>query len=212
MNMKRPQARPLFLSGENVMNTNLELLKSFVMAIHPLTDREWMAFSSEWKEFSAPRKTILTASGENERYLYFVLSGVQRAYFLGRDGKEATIVFTYSPSFSGVADSLLTAQPSHYFFETLTKSEFLRINAAELFQLMQQFPNIMQLILKALSFALHGVLLRQAEVQVFSNEEKFRTLLKRSPHLLTMIPHKYIASYLGIDPTNFSKLLASVKI
>jgi CRP-like cAMP-binding protein len=193
------------------MEENLDRLKSFVMDLHTLTDDEWVAFSVGWKTFNAPRKTILTASGETEKYLYFVLSGVQRAYFLGREGKEATIVFTYAPSFSGVADSMLTGKPSNYFFETLTKSEFLRVNAAELFLLIQQYPNIMHLILKAVSFALHGVLHRQAEVQVFSNEEKFTALLKRSPHLLTMIPHKYIASYLGIDPTNFSKLLASVK-
>jgi CRP-like cAMP-binding protein len=115
------------------------------------------------------------------------------------------------PSFSGIADSLLTGLPSHYFFETLTKSSFLRIPSANLHDLMDEFPQIRQMVMKALALALHGVLLRQAEVQIFSNEEKFKTLLKRSPHLLNMIPHKYIASYLGIDPTNFSKLLATTQ-
>jgi hypothetical protein len=36
--------------------------------------------------------------------------------------------------------------------------------------------------------------------------------LQRSPHILNLVPHKYLASYLGMDATNFSKLLGSVKI
>jgi hypothetical protein len=55
-------------------------------------------------------------------------------------------------------------------------------------------------------------LARQAELQCFSAEEKFKTLLKRSPHLLQLIPHKYLASYVGIDPTTFSKLMGSVRL
>ncbi|HTH32499.1 MAG TPA: hypothetical protein VL946_14215, partial [Lacibacter sp.] len=64
----------------------------------------------------------------------------------------------------------------------------------------------------ATAYALKGALQRHIELQCFSNEEKFRTLLQRSPHILNLVPHKYIASYLGMDATNFSKLLGSVKL
>ena len=56
------------------------------------------------------------------------------------------------------------------------------------------------------------ILERQIELQCFSAEEKFRTLLTRSPHVLQIIPHKYLASYLGIDATTFSKLLGSARL
>jgi CRP-like cAMP-binding protein len=188
------------------------LLVQFVNAIHPLTEEEAFMFCCNWQPFTAKRKTILTATGEIERYVYFVLDGVQRAYYVSDQDKEATIVFTYPLSFSGIADSLMTQLPSPYYFETLTASSFLRLSAEELFRMMEKYPNIRLCILKALAHALHGVLKRQAEILVFSNEEKFRTLLQRSPHLLNLVPHKYIASYLGIDPSNFSKLLKTVRI
>ena len=54
---------------------------------------------------------MLTAAGETERHLYFVLEGVQRAFYVGADHPEATIVFTYPTSFGGVADSFLKQQP-----------------------------------------------------------------------------------------------------
>ena len=190
----------------------IEQLYTFIAAVQSLKENEWQQFSGIWQPFECKRKTILTAAGETERHLYFVLDGLQRAFYAGDDQKEATIVFTYPHSFSGVADSFLTQTASNYFFETLTASKFLRTTYKQLEELMNKFPAIQQLVLKLTAFALKGVLERQIEIQSFSAEEKFRSLLKRSPHVLQIIPHKYLASYLGIDPATFSKLLGSVRI
>ncbi len=190
----------------------IQELKTFCNKIHLLNDQEWNDFSAIWQPFSAKRKTLLTNVNETERYLYFVTEGVQRAFYAGDDGKEATIVFTYPFSFSGVADSFLTQTPSKYFFETLTKSTFIRTSYQQIDELMKRHHNFETLIRKATSFSLAGVLERQIELQCFSAEQKFKTLLKRSPHVLRLIPHKYLASYLGIDATTFSKLLGNVRI
>lgn len=187
-------------------------LQKFIDRIHPLKAVEEAAFLSIWQAFACKRKTILTAAGETERHLYFVLEGVQRSFYLGKNNNEATIVFTYPYSFSGIADSFLTQTPSPYFFETLTASSFLRTSYQQVAELMTSFPNIQHMILKTTAFALKGVLERQVELQCFTAEEKFRQLLTRSPHVLNLIPHKYLASYLGIDATTFSRLLGTVRI
>lgn len=187
-------------------------LHSFIQALYPLKEEEWAAFRDAWQPFACKRKTLLTSSGDTERYLYFVLEGVQRGYYLDASGAEATIVFTYPYSFSGVADSFLTQTPSAYHLETLTASSFLRTTYRQVEELMERYPALRALVLKATAFALKGVLERQVEIQCFSAEQKFRQLLRRSPHLLNLIPHKYLASYLGIDATTFSKLLGKVRI
>lgn len=192
--------------------TDIELLKHFLYAAYPLKDNEWERMSAIWQPFACKRKTILTTAGETERYLYFVLEGVQRGFYIGTDKQEATIVFMYAPSFSGIADSFLTQTPSKFFLETITASKFLRTTYKQIEELMNEFPNIQRMVLQLTAFALKGVLERQVEIQCFSAEEKFRTLLKRSPHVLQIIPHKYLASYLGIDATTFSKLLGSVRL
>jgi CRP-like cAMP-binding protein len=190
----------------------LNVLKKFVLSIQPLNEGEWNAFALVWQSFSSKRKTVLTSAESIERHLYFVLEGVQRSFYVGKESVESTIVFTYPFSFSGIADSFLTQTPSIYYFETLTTSKFLRTSYQQIQELMTEFPGIQRLILKATSFALKGVLERVVELQCFTAEEKFRQLLKRSPHVLNLIPHKYLASYLGIDASTFSKLLASVRI
>jgi hypothetical protein len=155
---------------------------------------------------------VLTTAGETERHLYFVVEGVQRGFYVHDDDREATIVFTYPFSFSGIADSFLTQQPSRFFLETLTASSFLRAEYTQVNALMQRYPNFQTCMFRAVSFTFAGVLERQIELQCFSAEEKFKALLKRSPHVLNLIPHKYLASYLGIDATNFSKLLGTVRL
>jgi CRP-like cAMP-binding protein len=190
----------------------IELLKQFVQQISPLPEEELERFTADWQPLTVKRKTLLTAAGETERYIYFVVEGLQRAFYVGEGNKEATIVFTYPPSFSGVADSFLTQTPSLYFLETLTASRFLRISYDTVEQMMQTSPLIQKFLFTATAFALKGALHRHVELQCYTNEEKFRTLLQRSPHILNLVPHKYLASYLGMDATNFSKLLGTVKI
>lgn len=126
--------------------------------------------------------------------------------------KSITIVFTYPYSFSGIIDSFLTRQPSRYFLETLTTSSFLKTSHTQFEQVRKKWPAVAELIYQVLAVTVGGVLERQVELMVYTAEEKFRILLKRSPHILNLVPHKYLASYLGLDPTTFSKLLATVKI
>lgn len=194
------------------MVSDVSSLLKFVKQLYPLSEAEAAAFSSAWQPLACKRKTVLTAAGETEKYLYFVLEGVQRCFYIGDNGREATLVFMYPPSFGGVADSFLTQTPSAYFFETLTASRFLRTTHAQVDALMKDYPAIQRMILHLTGHVIKGLLQRQTEMQCFSAEEKFRTLLTRSPHVLQLIPHKYLASYLGLDPTTFSKLLGSVRL
>jgi CRP-like cAMP-binding protein len=194
------------------MHESLTQLQQLSTAIHPLSATEWDAFAAIWKPFTAKRKTVLTVAGETEKYLYFIAEGVQRMYYFDEQDREATILFTYAPSFGGVLDAGLLQQPSRYFYETLTPSLFLRAPYTELQPLMRRHIGIEILIRQGLTIALSGVLERLVELQCFSSEEKFKTLLRRSPHILGFVPHKYIANYLGMDATNFSKLLNSIRI
>ena len=169
-------------------------------------------FASRFERLEAGRKECLTAPGSIEKYLYLVTEGVQRVYHISDSGKESTIVFTYAPSFGGVLDSFLLQQPSSYYYETLTPSVFYRMNAKDLEDLRNTHGEIDRFLSQGLALNLSGVIARMTELQSATSEEKFRNLLKRSPHILQLIPHKYIANYIGVDPTNFSKLINQVRI
>ncbi|HYF70684.1 MAG TPA: Crp/Fnr family transcriptional regulator [Ohtaekwangia sp.] len=194
------------------MSPEFTQLAAVVNDIHKLPEEDWEAFAAIWSPFSAKRKEVLTQAGEKERFIYFVLEGVQHVYYMDDQNREATIVFMYPPSFGGVLDAMLLQQPSRYYYETLTPSNFLRASATDLLQLMETRLAVSVMTQKGITHTLSGVLERMVELQSFSAEERFRKLLQRSPHILHLVPHKYLANYIGIDPTNFSKLINKVKI
>lgn len=193
------------------LNDPIEIMRRQLTGLHPVGEEAWEEFSSIWVPVTFKRKSVITAAGEVEKYLYFVTDGVQRGFHL-HEQKEATIVFTYPYSFSGIIDSFLLQKPSRYFLETLTMSSFLRAPYSLVEKCRQQHPAIAELMYRTLTHTVSGILERQIELMVYSAEEKFRTLLKRSPHILQIVPHKYLASYLGLDATTFSKLLATIRI
>jgi CRP-like cAMP-binding protein len=172
----------------------------------------WDALTQIWEPFEAKRKELLCTVGAVEKYLYFVESGVQRAFYQHGNDKDYTLVFTYTGSFSGVADSFLTGHPSRYYFETLSRSRFMRCSRERLMMVCGTFPEIESAMLRLTAAVMEGLLQRQIELQCFSAEEKFRALLQRSPHVLGLIPQRYLASYLGIDASTFSKLLSTVRL
>lgn len=194
------------------MDPSLQSLRDLVLRLYPLPEPEMEALLTIWVPFAAKRKALLTSPGDTEKYLYFVEEGVQRVFYTAEDGREATLVFMYPPSFAGVLDSFLLQQPSRYYFETLSPSRFLRTSYHQLGALMRQYPEIDRMIRSGLTVTFSGILERLTDLQCRNAEERFRILLKRSPQVLQLIPHKYLANYLGMDPTHFSKLMGSVRI
>lgn len=63
------------------MSDSYSQLKQLATAIQPLSENEWSAFSSIWTECTAKGKEPLTVAGEKEKYLYFVIEGMQRVYY-----------------------------------------------------------------------------------------------------------------------------------
>lgn len=186
-------------------------MKAFLSKIYKVDESILDEYIAHWKTYSLPKKTIMTAPGETERYMYFVLEGIQKSYYLD-DRRQHIIAFAYAPSFSGIPESFFTQTPSRYFLETITDSNFLRIPYQKHQQLMKQFREIETLFRKATELLLVGVIQRQHELMAFDMETRFRVFVKRSPHLLQMVSQKDLASYLRMDSTNFSKLMNSIRI
>ena len=186
-------------------------MKKFLSDIYKVNDKILDEYISYWTECSIPKKTIITESGKTERYMYFVEEGIQKSYYLN-EGKQHIMFFAYYPSFSGIMESFLTQTPSKYYLETITDSKLLRLSYEKHKQLIQEHRELETLFRKITEQFLLGIIERHHQLMAFNTENRFKHFVKRSPHLLNMIPQKDIASYLRIDPTNFSKLINKIKI
>ena len=186
-------------------------LKESLNHIHPIPESVFEEYFSYWKEVDFKRKELLTREGQTEKYLYYVLEGIQRSYYITK-GKEHVIAFTYPPSFSGMPESFITQSPSHYHLECLTDSRFIRISYSDHQKMMQKHREVETLFRIGTEKLLIGILQRHYELLAYDIEERFKAFTSRSPHLLNMVSQKHLASYLRIDPSNFSRLLGKVNI
>ena len=186
-------------------------MKEFLSKIYTVENEILDEYMSHWKEYSVLKNTIMTWEGDTERYMYFVLKGVQKSYYLNKD-KEHIIAFTYFPSFSGIPESFLSQSPSKYYLKAITDSKFLRISFEKHQELISKHRAVETLFRKATELLLIDSLNRYYELMAFDIETRFRNFTTRSPHLLQMVSQKDLASYLRMNPSNFSKLLGKIKI
>lgn len=183
-------------------------MKQFLNQIHKVDEQVLDEYLSHWKPVEIKRKTILTEQGKTEKFLYLLTSGIQKAYFIKQE-KEHVVAFITAPSFSGIFESFFSQTASNYYLESISTCELLRLPYLKHMQLIEEYPCIETLFRKALELALIGLSRRQYELMAYDIEMRFNLLMKRSPHLLHMAPQKDLASYLNMDPTNFSKLINS---
>jgi len=186
---------------------NLEYLRLF----HPISNEDYALLTADVKPRSFKKGDTIIAPGQLQRELYLVKSGVQMSYIDTGD-KLHVIAFTYPPNLSAIPESFSMQVPSPYWLTCLSDTEVDCIGYDDLNRVFDRSHTIERLFRKMTEAILIGMINRHIELHSLSIEERFKTFCKRSPHLLQLVPHKYIASYLSIDPTNFSKLFNSIKI
>lgn len=183
----------------------------YYQQFHHISEQDFDQLLSHCISKQYAKNELITMEGKVQKELLLVEKGVQMSYF-SNDGKMHVMAFTYPPSVSGIPDSFFFQKPSQYTLEALTESSFKAISYQKLNELFDECPSIERLFRKMTEAILAGVIHRHLELHAMTIEQRFRLFAQRSPHLFQVIPHKYIANYLHIDPTNFSKLYNSIKI
>ncbi|HVI46096.1 MAG TPA: Crp/Fnr family transcriptional regulator [Chitinophaga sp.] len=195
----------IFVPGSDLME-RYQYFKQF----HDISIADYHLLTDNLKPRSFKKGAFITVPGQIQRELYFVKNGVQMAYF-DTDDKTYVIHFSYFPNLCAIAESFSFQVPSKYFLTCLTDSELEYLSYEDLQRLVDQSQQIERLFRRMTEAMLAGMIDLHIDLRAMTIEERYRTFCRKSPQLLHLVPHKYIASYLGIDPTNFSKLFNHVK-
>ena len=191
--------------------TDFAGIRSYLAAFHPVEDAAWNDLTAALRERRFARSEVITGVGDIQRDLLFILEGVQCSYFLKGD-KPYVMAFTYPIGISGIPESFISQSPSTYTLEAISATRALSLPHIELMRLFDAHRSVERLFRKIAEVMLiasaHG---RYRQVSTTS-KERFLEFAHQSAHLFQLVPHKLIASYLGIHPTNFSKLYNSIRI
>lgn len=185
-------------------------LYEFIKSIHDIGEEEYRLFTKDFKTKEFKKGEHIIKPGQIEKQIFFNRSGVQMFYFDTND-KTNILGFVSTPNFCAIPESFFFQKPAKYYLTCLTDSELDYLSFESLQALFDKSQQIERLFRKLSESVIVGLINRQIELRSTSIEERFKAFCQRSPHLLQLVPHKFIASYLAIDPTNFSKLYNTVK-
>ena len=119
----------------------MELLFKNIERQVSLNAKEKKILSETFRHKKVKRKQLLVEAGELNKYLYFVLSGCLRAYYIDKNGFEHVVSFALEDWW--MSDfGFHTGSPSILTIDSLEDSEVLCIDKESLDRLYDQIPQL----------------------------------------------------------------------
>jgi len=137
--------------------------------------------------------------------LYYIEEGCVHAYFL-ENKKERSMYFGFEESLITDLSSFLSSKKSALNIKCIKKTKAKVISKIKLDEFIQNDPEISKLWIDVLSELSLWNLEREIDLLHKSPTARLERILSRQPQLLQNVPHKYIASYLGMSPESLSRI------
>lgn len=183
-------------------------LKEYLDNIFPLQADEWESFSRHFIEEKLVKDDYFALAGRTESKIGFLKKGVVRAFYKNRDGLEYNKTFFTDNEFLGAYTSLVTGNSNHINMQALTDCVILTANYSNITSLFKDFRNIETLARKISENLYVYKEKREIELVLLQAGERYEIFKKEYPELINQIPQYQIASYLGITPTQLSRIRA----
>ncbi|UTW62804.1 Crp/Fnr family transcriptional regulator [bacterium SCSIO 12741] len=173
----------------------------------PLEESTVDALLSLCQPISVKKGTSLLNIGATSRYLYILVEGAVVSYYLGDEGQAYHKNIFLEGDFVGSTVSAIKQEPSDFGLETIQPCQLLQISYRGYRELMET-----QLDLKNFYVAYleqNWVIQkekREVEMVLLDAGQRYADFLQKHPGIENRVPLHYIASHLGITPTQLSRI------
>lgn len=174
----------------------------------PSAEKEIFLSRLEQKQFA--KGDLVISADRIERYVYFIESGIARAYCENNKG-QTTIWFGEEGDVMLSFLSFFKNKAGYESIEVLENCTLYRISSANLQDLYHQHINIANWGRKFAEQELLRTEQRFMDLQFKTATERYHDLLSNSPGILKRVQLGQIASYLGITQVSLSRIRANTK-
>ena len=181
-------------------------LKTCIDQFSFIDDRAYKEVQNCFSERQLIKHDFFTQEGQIGKEIGFLKEGIVRAYHRDFDGKEFTKQFFVAPCIIGAYSSLLTSEPSVIIQQALTNCSVAVAQYKDIIDLYDKHHSLERLGRK---IAEHYYLEKEKkliEQAVFDAEKRYVIFKERFPDLESLIPQYHIASYVGVTPTQLSRI------
>ena len=162
------------------------------------------------KSKSFKKKEIIIEEGSLKTDVYFLRSGLVRAYCINNKGDEITFGLISENQILTNVDIILFDQPSRFYYECIEDTKTFSIDFDKVQNIIESNPKLER---NRKFFARNAMkkMLQRLETFVLMNaEERYEDFIKKNPTLSNRVPDKYLANVLGITPVSLSRIRARI--
>lgn len=171
---------------------------------HPLSDSLKGHLRQVIREKQLARGEHLLLKGQTCEFMSFVESGLLRCYNV-KDDKQICTWFMREGDLTTSVDSFYGQVPSLENVQAIEHTHIYYITYKELQYIYDNFMefNYNGRVLTQYYYRLSER--RSFSIRMQSAGERYQYLLDNHPELIRRVPNKYLASYLGMDPSTLSR-------
>ncbi|MCL6218028.1 Crp/Fnr family transcriptional regulator [Zunongwangia pacifica] len=181
-------------------------LKAFFQKLTSISPENWEKFEALFTPKILKKGDCFIADGQIAKDIGFLESGIVRAFYRNHEAVEYNKHIFINPCFIGGYASLITGKPNQIIQEALTDCSLQVASFADIQKLYNTCPDLERAarILAEQFFVQKEQ--REIEIVLLDADKRYGIFQKEFPKLEQQIPQYHIASYLGITPTQLSRI------
>lgn len=143
--------------------------------------------------------------GEITSYLYFIIRGVVRGYYVDDKGNDITKCFSMEGEFFST-EGFRTSSPATFSIECLEDCQCIGLMYGQLHRIIREYPQLGDLVSRSFQFEVGRLEERYKNYMLMDAKERYSVFCQENPNLHGRIALKHIASYIGVRPASLSRI------
>jgi CRP-like cAMP-binding protein len=158
---------------------------------------------------SFPSGHTVLWEGDTALYLYYIIKGAVRGYYIDRKGNGMTKCFCTENDFFST-EGFRTSAPATFTIECLEGCQCLRLPYKSLMYIVVSDKRVSDSISCLFQAEVSKQEDRNKKLMLLNAEERYLVFCNDYPHLHKRIALKYIASYIGVHAASLSRIRKKV--
>ncbi len=171
-----------------------------------LSIQEVQNINDAFQYLKVTKNTLIETEGSTPEYLYFIVSGCIRLFYLNETGSEVTTFLGSENDFITSFLSFIHQEKSAESMAAITDCEVLRIKHPVMKALIDKSEGFKAFSVTIFEHAIATTNQRANDFATLNAEKRYAKLVENKPHLIQNVPLQYLASYLGVQPESLSRI------
>ncbi len=185
-----------------------QALRRYLERLTPIPDDAWEAFMALFTPQPLAKGDLFARPGTPVTQIAFLAAGTMRAYVTDGRGTEYNKTLHVAPCFVGAYSALTTGRPNQVTVQSLEPCRLLVADYRLVERLYDRFPALERFARKLAEYYFAEKEQREIDLVLLDAGARYAAFRQAFPDLESRIPQYHVASYLGVTPTQLSRIRA----